>query len=140
MSGDSDELDELLEDEDIEVDRDSISDISDTIQYVEEELERVSDLQMTYTGNLLKIGLLAWIFGFSVFVWELLILGGPGFEFIDPTISIPLLVATGAAPVVIMIFLIQSNRKRLSRLRRIRKKLQSEYHSTVMDKVEREVA
>ncbi len=136
---DSNELDELLEREGMEVDKEDIEDMKENIAHVENELENVSDLQWVYTKNLLKLSVLAWIFGFSVFLWELFLLEESWLGFLEPRVTIPLLIGTGVVPVIVTIFLVQRNRNRVDRLQRIRKSLLSKYHRTVLEKVERQV-
>lgn len=129
------ELEELLEKEEMEVDRESPADIKRTVQVVESELNNLSDIQWTYAKSLLKFGWAAWIFGISAFIASLLMYGGPGLILGAPAVSISLLVGAGAAPVVITVALIQRHRRRIGRLERVRRGLLSQYESTLLKKV-----
>jgi len=55
-------------------------------------------------------------------------------------ISVSLLVIAGAAPVITTVFLIQRHRRKMSRLEQIRKRLLSQHESTLLKKIEENIA
>lgn len=132
-------LEKLMEEEELELDEESIQGIKRDLRVVEEELDNVSDFQWEYSKKLLRFGWAAWIFGISAFVASIIIYEGPGLIMNAPALSLSLLVGAGAAPIIVTIILIQRNRRRMERLGMIRDGLITQYKKTLLKKVEENI-
>lgn len=133
----SEEVEEVLDEADLE--EKSPQAVKRKINVIEKELKNTSDLEWVYSKQLLKVGMATWIFGICTFVAAVILYKGPHFILNAPPISKALLIAAGAAPIIITVIFIQSYRRKVNRLKRIRKQLLSIHEKGLLKKVEDDI-
>ncbi len=131
---DFEEIEEELEEEELE--EKGPEAIKRKFEVVEKELKNTSNLEWDYSKKLLKVGMATWIFGISAYVAAVMIFKGPLFILEAPPISKALLIAAGAAPVLVTVLFVQNYRRKINRLERIRKQLLANYEEELLKKVE----
>ncbi len=91
------------------------------LHLIDRELTDLTRLRWKYSKRMLKFGIAAWLVGVGAFVVALVIYGGIDLIMNAPLLSIVLVIAAVAAPMVITVVMIRKFSKSMAHLEQIRK-------------------
>lgn len=113
-----------------------LGEVEQRLRITERKLYRLKENSWSFTKNMLRFGFAAWVFGLSVFLLTIVVVGANLFAGTPPiyTYSLmgtPLLVGAPAAPMTMTAVSVRKFDTRIKRLKRIRSGLAVKYQKAL---------
>ncbi len=115
------------------------------LRATERELHHMEENRWSFTKNMMKFGFASWIFGLSVFLFAITLMGtgifgGAPVAWSSMLVGTPLLVGAPAAPLMMISVFTRKHDNKIKRLRHIRRGLVTEYQGAALQYVEQVAA